>query len=175
MECDTSDWAIAGILSQLSPKSGEIHPIAFFARGMIDAELNYNIYDKELLAIVEGFKQWRAYCEGSRFRIQVYSDHNNLQYFTTTKVLTRRQARWSETLSAYDYTINYRPGTLGAKPDALTRRADVYPKRGAELAHAKLVNEGILIPPDRLNASVISPVQQGIASLAMEDMTLASI
>jgi len=159
----------------LDPKSGEIHLIAFFARGMIDTELNYNIYDKELLAIVAGFKQWRAYCEGSHFQIQVYSDHNNLQCFTTTKVPTRRQARWSETLSTYNYTINYRPGTLGAKPDALTRRADVYPKRGVELAHAKLFNEGILIPPNHLNASVISPVQQGIARLAMEDVTLARI
>ncbi|KAG6882706.1 hypothetical protein C0992_009747, partial [Termitomyces sp. T32_za158] len=94
--------------------------------------LNYDIYDKELLAIVEAFKQWRAYLEGARHRIQVYSDHNNLQYFTTTKQLSRRQARWSEILSEYDFTIHYRPGRLGAKPDALTRRPDVYPKKTFE-------------------------------------------
>ncbi|GAW02978.1 retrotransposon nucleocapsid protein [Lentinula edodes] len=96
---------------------------------MISAELNYDIYDKELLAIVDCFKQWRAYCEGSRHQIQVYSDHNNLQYFSTTKQLTARQARWAELLSGYDFVINYRPGRLGAKPDGLTRRSDVYPKR----------------------------------------------
>ena len=52
LECDASDWAIAGILSQLDPTTGEIHPVAFHMRSMIQAEKNYNIYDKELLAIV---------------------------------------------------------------------------------------------------------------------------
>ena len=110
LEYDASDWAIAG----------EIHPIAFHAHSMISAECNYDIYDKELLAIVECFWIWRAYCEGSQFKIQVYSDHNNLQYFTMMKQLSARQARWAEVLSGYDFHINYRPGQLGAKPDALT-------------------------------------------------------
>jgi len=73
---------------------------------MIDAELNYDIYDKELLAIVKAFRQWRAYLEGTSHPVQVYSDHNNLQYFTTTKLLSRRQARWSEYLSEFDFHIN---------------------------------------------------------------------
>ena len=55
LECDTSDWAIAGILSQLDPASGEIHPVAFHTCSMIPVELNYDIYDKELLAIVKCF------------------------------------------------------------------------------------------------------------------------
>ena len=155
LECDASDWAIAGILSQLDPKSGEIHPIAFHTRSMISAEINYNIYDKELLAIVECFKVWRAYCDSSRFQIQVYSDHNNLQWFTTTKQLSARQARWSEALSGFDFRINYRPGTLGAKPDALTRRADVYPKKGVDRDSARAGREQILIPPERLNATLL--------------------
>ena len=155
LECDASDWAIAGILSQLDPTTGEIHPVAFHTRSMIQAEMNYNIYDKELLAIVECLKVWRAYCEGSRFQIQVYSDHNNLQYFTTTKQLSARQARWSEAISGYDFRINYRPGTLGAKPDALTRRSDVYPKKGVERDSARAGREQVLIPPEKLNANLI--------------------
>ncbi|KAF8830708.1 hypothetical protein HHX47_DHR2000968 [Lentinula edodes] len=155
LECDASDLAIAGILSQLDPETGEIHPIAFHARSMISAELNYDIYDKELLAIVDCFKQWRAYCEGSRHQIQVYSDHNNLQYFTTTKQLTARQARWAELLSGYDFVINYRPGRLGAKPDALTRRSDVYPKKGASRDQVLAGRERVLIPPERLNATIL--------------------
>ena len=67
--------------------------------------------------------------EGSTYGIEVFTDHNNLQWFTTTKVLSRRQARWSEYLSGFEFHINYRPGRLGAKPDALTRRSDVYPKK----------------------------------------------
>lgn len=94
------------------------------------AELNYEIHDKELLSIVDCFRIWRHYLEGAAHSVQVVSDHKNLEYFTTTKQLTRRQARWSELLGNYDYRIRYRPGKLGAKPDALTRRSDVYPKTG---------------------------------------------
>lgn len=155
LECDASDWAIAGILLQLNPSTGEIHPIAFHTRMMIQAEMNYNIYDKELLAIVECFKIWRVYCEGSWHQIQVYSDHNNLQYFTMMKQLSAWQAQWSETLSGYDFWINYWPGVLGAKPNALTRQSDMYPKKGIERDSAWSGREQVLIPPERLNALVL--------------------
>ena len=86
--------------------------------------MNYEVHDKELLAIVEAFKQWRVYLEGSKYQVKVYSDHKNLLYFTTTKVLNRRQARWSEELAAYNFKIHYRKGSLNGKADALSRRAD---------------------------------------------------
>ncbi|KAG5727489.1 hypothetical protein E4T56_gene12001 [Termitomyces sp. T112] len=120
LECDASDYAIAGILSQSDSGGKDLHPIAFYTCSMIPAELNYNIYDKELLAIVEAFHQWQAYLEGSPHRIQVYSNHNNLQYFMTMKQLSCHQAQWSETLSEYDFTIHYCPRQLGVKPNALT-------------------------------------------------------
>ena len=107
LECDASDYAIAAILSQTDPATNELCPIAFYARTMIAAELNYDIYDKELLAIHEAFKQWRAYLEGARYEIQVFSNHNNLRYFTTMKQLSRRQARWAEYLSSFNYVIHY--------------------------------------------------------------------
>ena len=62
--------------------------------------------------------------------IDVVTDHRNLQYLSTTKILTRRQARWSEFLSAFNLVIRFRPGKLGTKPDTLTRQWDVYPKEG---------------------------------------------
>jgi RNase H-like domain found in reverse transcriptase/Reverse transcriptase (RNA-dependent DNA polymerase)/Integrase zinc binding domain/Integrase core domain/Chromo (CHRromatin Organisation MOdifier) domain len=130
VESDASDYAIACIISQISPIDGDIHPIAFYSRGMTPAELNYEIYDKELLAIFEAFRQWRSYLEGATHVVLVLSDHKNLEYFATTKQLTRRQVRWSEYLSGFDYIIRYRAGRLGTKPDALTRRGDVYPKGG---------------------------------------------
>jgi hypothetical protein len=92
--------------------------------------LNYDTHDKELLAIHEAFRQWRHYLEGSPHPIDVVTDHKNLEYFATTKLLSRRQARWSEFLSAFNLVIRFRPGKLGTKPDSLTRRLDVYPKRG---------------------------------------------
>jgi hypothetical protein len=96
-------------------------------------EINYDIHDKELLAIHDCFRSWRAYLEGAQHTITIFTDHKDLKYFTTTKQLsTRRQARWSEYLSNFDFVIRYRPGRLGAKPDSLTRRSDVYPKEGAK-------------------------------------------
>ena len=154
VEADASDFAVAAILSQIDPITNEIRPVAFHARTMISAELNYDIYDKELLAIHESFKQWRCYLEGSPHTTQVYSDHNNLQYFTTTKQLSRRQARWSEYLSGFDFIIHYRPGRLGTKPDALTRRADVYPKKSFQ-ADANAFNRRVAIPPEQLNAILL--------------------
>jgi hypothetical protein len=121
---------------------------------MINAELNYDIYDKELLAIFESFKQWRAYLEGARHQTQVFSDHQNLQYFTTTKQLSRRQARWSEFLSSFDFIIHYRAGRLGAKPDALTRRPDVYPKKMFQ-TEANSLNHRIALRPEQLNAMLL--------------------
>ena len=70
----------------------------FYLHSMQPAELNYEIYDKELLAIFKAFRQWCNYLEGSAHVILVLSDHKNLRYFTTTKQLTCRQVRWSEYL-----------------------------------------------------------------------------
>src|SRR5258708_19620370 len=53
-------------------------------------------------------------------------DHKNLEYFTTTKKLTRQQARWSEFLSQFNLSICFHPGRLGTKPNALTWRPDIY-------------------------------------------------
>src|SRR5579859_3285738 len=121
---------------------------------MLPAELNYDIYNKELLVIHEGFKQWRAYLEGAHHQIQVFSDHCNLHYFTTMKQLSCRQARWSEYLSSFDYTIYYRPGRLGAKPNALTHHADIYPKK-ANLVTVNVINHRIAIQPEQLRAHLI--------------------
>lgn len=129
VETDASDYAIAAILSITTP-DGELRPVAFHSRTMTASELNYDTHDKELLAIFEAFKTWRQYLEGPKTPVDVVTDHKNLEYFSTTKLLTRRQARWSETLSGYNMIIRFRPGRLGEKPDALTRRWDVYPKEG---------------------------------------------
>src|SRR5882672_8542257 len=127
VETDASDYAIAAIVSQISPDDGDIHLIVFYSHSMQPAELNYEIYDKELLAIFEAFRQWRNYLEGSAHVVLMLSDHKNLEYFTTTKQLTHRQVCWSEYLSGFNYLICYRAGRLGTKPDVLTHRDDVYP------------------------------------------------
>jgi len=92
VETNASDYALAAILSIVT-KDNEIHPIAFHSRTFSAPELNYDVHDKELLAIFEAFKMWRHYLEGSTLPIDVVTDHKNLEYFSTTKVLTRQQAR----------------------------------------------------------------------------------
>jgi hypothetical protein len=107
-----------------------LHPVAFLSNKLAAAELNYEIYDKEMLAIVRAFQEWRHYLQGAKHRTTVYTDHRNLEYFTTTKVLNRRQARWAELLSTFDFQIVYRKGSSNGKPDALSRRPELRPEGG---------------------------------------------
>ena len=119
IETDASNYVIAAILSQISPKDGDIHPISFYSLGIQPPELNYEIYDKELLTIYKAFKQWQNYLEGASHVILVLSDHKN---FATSKQLTWRQVQWLEYLSSFHYIICYRVGRLRTKPNVLTCR-----------------------------------------------------
>ena len=129
IEIDASDFAIGAVLSQRDEEN-RLHLVAFHSRKFQPAEINYEIHNKELLAVVDAFKHWRRYCEGAVHPVQVFSDHQNLEYFTTTKVLNRRQARWAQELAAIDFKIYYRPGTQNGKPDALSRRSEYSPEKG---------------------------------------------
>lgn len=106
VETDASDYALGTILSIITPDK-EIHPVAFHSRTFTAPELNYDTHDKELLAIFEAFRVWRHYLEGSELPIDVVTDHKNLEYFATTKILTRRQARWSEYLLQFHLVIRF--------------------------------------------------------------------
>ena len=92
METDVSDYALTAILSIVN-KDNEVHPVAFHSCTFTVAELNYDIHDKELLTIFEAFNIWQDYLEGPVYPINVVTDHKNLEYFSTTKVLTQRQAQ----------------------------------------------------------------------------------
>jgi hypothetical protein len=84
-----------------------MHPVAFHLRKFSPAECNYDIHNKEMLAIIEALKVSRHYCHGANHTIEILSDHQNLQYFTSTKTLNQRQARWAESLSQFDFVIKY--------------------------------------------------------------------
>src|SRR5215208_2672528 len=121
VETDASDRAMGAVLSQLGEDS-KLRPVAFHSRKFTPPEVNYDVHDRELLAIVEAIEAWRVYLTGSQFQVAVYMDHKNLEYFTTSKKLNSRQARWSALLADYDFQIKYRPGSLNARADALSRR-----------------------------------------------------
>ncbi|MBW0569165.1 hypothetical protein O181_108880 [Austropuccinia psidii MF-1] len=107
--------------------SGE-HPISFNICKLIPAELNYEINDKELLGIVWALKCWRAFLLSLSSPFEVLTNHSSLQYFMSSKVLTRHQALWAE----FHFSITYRPGRLATIPDALSRWDNVYPEKGED-------------------------------------------
>ena len=89
METDASDYALAAILSIVNEKN-EVYPVIFHFCTFTTVELNYDIHNKELLAIFEAFKIWQYYLEDSAYPINIVTDHKNLEYFFTTKMLTQR-------------------------------------------------------------------------------------
>ena len=91
IETDASNFALGCVLSQ--KHEGRTHPVAFHSRKFSPAECNYDIHDKEMLAIVEALKTWRQYCHGANHVIDIMTDHQNLLYFTTTKNVNQWQAR----------------------------------------------------------------------------------
>ncbi len=104
METDASNYAIAAILS-IYLEDGKIHLIAFLFRSFHNAKLNYDTHDKELLAIFKAFKYQCHYLEGSVEPVDIVTDHKNLEYFSTTKILTWQQVQWSEYLSQFNLVI----------------------------------------------------------------------
>ena len=124
IEADSSDFATGAVLSQRSKEDGNYHPVAYYSKSLTAVERNYEIHDKEMLAIIRALEEWRHFLEGARQRFDIWTDHKNLEYFTTAKRLNRRQARWSLYLSRFDFALHHRPGSTMGKSDALSRRPD---------------------------------------------------
>jgi hypothetical protein len=122
LETDASNGVVGGVLSQ-KQSDGLSHPVAYFSKTMAPAECNYEIHDKEMLAIVRSLEHWRAELMGLQTQLPIYSDHKALEYFMTKRQLTARQARWAELLSQYHFRIEYRTGKSNERADALTRRS----------------------------------------------------
>jgi hypothetical protein len=159
---DSSGFALSGIISQLY--EGRWYPVAYWSRKCIPAECNYDIHDREMLAIVESMKHWRHYLEGSKHTVQVFSDHKNLETFMTTKVLNRRQARWAENLAGYDFVLVHTPGSKNPA-DGPSRRPDYA--QDVDLPTGALIPEKALrllpphLVPKHADASTESPRPDG--------------
>jgi RNase H-like domain found in reverse transcriptase/Reverse transcriptase (RNA-dependent DNA polymerase)/Integrase zinc binding domain len=148
LETDASDWASGGVLSQYDDE-GVLRPVAYFSSKHSAQECNYEIYDKELLAIIKALEEWRPELQGTQEPFEVITDHKNLEYFTTTKALNQRQVRWSEFLSGFNFRIVYRPGTKAVRPDALSRRSEDRPKR-ADINDDRIKNRQRTILPEHI-------------------------
>uniref|UniRef100_A0A3B3BM67 Gypsy retrotransposon integrase-like protein 1 n=1 Tax=Oryzias melastigma TaxID=30732 RepID=A0A3B3BM67_ORYME len=122
VEVDASDRGVGAVLSQRSTLDQKIHPCAFFSRRLTCAERNYDVGDKELLAIKEALEEWRHWLEGTELPFLVYTDHKNLEYLKSAKRVNSRQARWALFFSRFNFVLSYRPGSKNTKADALSRR-----------------------------------------------------
>ena len=91
---DASLLAAGAVLMQ-SDEAGDLHPCAYFSKTFSSAERNYDIYDRELLAVILALVEWKQYLQGTSRPVSVLTDHKNLSYLKDPRKLSRRQARWS--------------------------------------------------------------------------------
>ena len=165
VESDSSDHVTSGVLSQYGP-DGFLHPVAYFSKKMVPAECNYEIYDKELLAIIRCFEEWRPELQGTGLPIQVLTDHKALEYFMSTKKLTRRQARWAEFLSEYNFQVTYRTGKSNTKADALTRRPGDAPESDQDDRQRHMLQT--ILTPERIHPDASEDL--GLYAVELADM-----
>ena len=127
VECDASNYAIGGILSQKDDE-GKLHPVAYYSRSLSNVEVNYSITEKELLAIKCAFSNWRHLLLGAKHQVTVFTDHKNLIYTLGGKVGNQRQQRWHMFFQEFNFQLIYRQGKKNGKPDSLSRRPDYLQK-----------------------------------------------
>ena len=121
MEVDASDYTMGGVLS-MECEDGLWRPVAFLSKSLNEAERNYKIHDKEMLAIIRGLENWRHLLEGAKFKVWI--DHKNLEYFMKAQKLNQRQARWALYLSRFNFNLKRVLGTKMRKADRLSKRPD---------------------------------------------------
>ncbi|KAJ1598354.1 hypothetical protein NDA14_006133 [Ustilago hordei] len=142
-------------------------------RKMSSAEKNYEIHDKELLAVVACLTQWQHMLAGLPSQLVILTDHEALKYFKSQRCITGRQARWAILLADFDFILQYRPGDKGGEPNALTRRTDMQPA-GEEQDH----NVRQLLPPRVFketadhDSTLVAPMlsMESIASKGLKDL-----
>ncbi|KAL0177165.1 hypothetical protein M9458_026059, partial [Cirrhinus mrigala] len=121
VEVDASSTGVGAVLSQRHGEPAKMFPCAYFSHKLSPAERNYDVGNRELLAIKLALEEWRHWLEGAKHPFTVLTDHRNLEYLRSAKVLNHRQARWSLFFTRFQFQVSYRPGTQNTKADALSR------------------------------------------------------
>jgi len=171
IETDASDLAIGAILLQKF-EDGKIHLVSFISKKLSDAEMNYDVYDKEMLATVYALEKWRQSLQGSEFKTIVYSDHQNLGHFTTKVTFNRRQARWALLLKGYNFVILYRKGSQNQKADILSRCQAYTSRKGGTTA---TTTEPLLGPEQWLEVGAMEIEDEDFQEICIGAMEVASL
>jgi len=123
LEVDASNYAIGATLNQ-KDELERWHPVAYYSTTLSETERNYDIYDKELLAVVKSLRHWRTYLAGAPHQIVIHTDHSNLLYWKEPRKISRRIAREFQELQEYNFVLKHVAGNKNARADALSRRPD---------------------------------------------------
>ena len=120
VEVDASNYAIGAVLMQRDDKK-ILHPVAFFSKTMNEAQRNYDVYNRELLGLLEMFRHWRPYLHQAAHKVKVHTDHANLLFWKNPGEHNRRVARWHAELMDYDFELVHIAGKKNGRADALSR------------------------------------------------------
>ena len=123
MKIDASNRKVEDVLSQKN-KTDQWYFIVYYSYKFKEVEVQWDMHDKELYAIVLDFKNWWHYLQSSKWLICMITDHNNLCYFMMMKKLNIQQMRWAEKLTAFDFHIEYCRDKLNSA-NASSRRLDI--------------------------------------------------
>ena len=123
LKTNSSDTVNEKVLSQ-KQKNDLLHSIVFFSKNISSIECNYEIYDKKLFAIIRCFEKWRFELKATDLSMKIFTDHKSLEYFMTTKKLIKRQIKWFEFLSQYNFVIMYQSDAQNVKTNALIKRSN---------------------------------------------------
>ena len=152
MEADSSNYTTRGVL--LIKCSDDLQrPVVFISKSLSNTEKNYEIYNKEILAIVRCLEVWRHFLEETTTKFEVWTDHKNLEYFMKVQKLNRRQARQILYLSRFNFMLKHVLGSKMEKVDSLSRRLDQ--KVGVE----KDNKDKILVKPEQLEVRKTKKVE----------------
>ena len=141
---DTSLFASGAVLRQ-QDSNGDWHPCAYISKSFNDMERNYNIWDRELLAVIRALTIWQHYLQGSPHTVTLLSDHQNLAYFRKPQWLNQWQARWSLLHTEYDLKLMHIPGTKMIQSDALSWWPDLCPENNQDNIDKTLLPDGLFI------------------------------
>ena len=143
VEANVSNYATRGVLS-MEYSDKKQRPVAFISKSLSDTEQNYEIHDKEMLAVIRCLEAWRHFLEGATEKFEIWTDHKNLEYFMKVQKLNKKQARQALYLSRFSFMLKYVLGSKIGKADSLSRRPD------QEIGVKKNNKDEMLVKPEWL-------------------------
>ena len=149
LQTNASALGVGAVLLQQGDTK-KLQPVEFFSATFTPTERNYDIYERELLAIMKALAHWRPYLGWTKEPFLIQTDHANLQYWKSPRNLNRRTARWHADLQDYDFVLQHIPGKTNTLPDLLSRLPTDDDGKGDN-------KDVVMLPPERLMTAATCP------------------